>query len=353
MWILVIAVATASLLGSMHCVGMCGPLAIWASGGGDRFGRTPMLLATTLYHFGRMVTYALAGLIAGSLGQLVDLGGEALGFQLVAARIVGLLMIAMGLYRLWPLVSPACQGLLNRLFGGLRGQLPAADDLRPDSPSPLGAISGNPTNTPPPQAVLAPQPTGITKLLMRLRPLVFRLPLPARGLATGLLTAFLPCGWLYLFALVAAGTGSMLTGPIVMLAFWLGTVPLLVALVAGTQTLALRYRRLVPAGASILLIMGGCYTATGRGFSSLNALTDLHTASRLAAPTPRDPDFAASEQPLDVAAEMQVLVNTPLPCCVAPPKDATPSKTSTTKTSRTDARTSAPAPSQPAGSESP
>ena len=62
-------------------------------------------------------------------------------------------------------------------------------------------------------------------------------PLP-RALSTGLLTAFLPCGWLYLFALKAAETGSPLRGALFMIAFWLGSVPALVLVGAGVQTLA-------------------------------------------------------------------------------------------------------------------
>ena len=63
--VLATAVVTASLLGSMHCVGMCGPLAIWASGGGDQVSRGTLLTSTSLYHAGRLTTYTLAGCIAG------------------------------------------------------------------------------------------------------------------------------------------------------------------------------------------------------------------------------------------------------------------------------------------------
>ena len=94
MWILIGAVVTASVLGSMHCVGMCGPLALWASGAGD--GTSRLALNTSLYHFGRMLTYALVGLLAGLVGQLTDFGGEVLGVQLAAARIVGVIMVVMG-----------------------------------------------------------------------------------------------------------------------------------------------------------------------------------------------------------------------------------------------------------------
>ncbi|MCA9131925.1 MAG: sulfite exporter TauE/SafE family protein [Planctomycetales bacterium] len=277
MWILVSAVVTASLLGSLHCVGMCGPLAIWASGAGDGRSRSQMVLATSLYHIGRMLTYALAGLIAGAAGQLVDIGGQALGLQLLAARVVGLLMVIFGLLRLGQLLR---QGVVARR-----------------------------------QATWSPtQPSLMTRLLLRLRPLVFRLPLAARGLVTGLLTALLPCGWLYLFALVAAGTGSMLTGPLVMVAFWLGSVPALVGLVSGTQALAIRFRRLIPAAAALFLIVGGCYTASGRGFAKLNSLADIQLQGPVEF-TAQATDSGQGEAD-SVAEGISRLVQTPLPCCL-------------------------------------
>lgn len=302
MWVLASAVVTASLLGSMHCVGMCGPLAIWASGAGDRVSTTQMSLATTLYHLGRLVTYALVGALAGAAGQLVDIGGQALGLQLFAARTVGGLMIVFGLLRLVQLLR------LRRA----------------------------PQNN---FVVPAPRPNWVTRQLLKLRPIVFRLPIPMRGLVTGLLTAFLPCGWLYLFALVAAGTGSILMGSVVMLAFWLGSVPALVGLVTGTQVLAVRFRRIIPLGAAVLLIVGGGYTAAGRGFAQLNSLSDI----RLSGST----DFARSHAqpsavhtPADaITSGLARLMDSPLPCCATPVDNATEPETA----KKTETATRAPA----------
>ena len=228
------AVVTASLLGSMHCVGMCGPLAIWASGAGERVGQKTLLLSTTLYHLGRLSTYALAGVVAGFVGSLVDLGGNVLGVQVAAARLVGSVMIAIGVYKLWIM---------------WRGR------------SASGTVS----------------PSAIGGVLVKLRPYVFRLPVAGRGFATGLLTTLLPCGWLYLFALIAAGTGSPLRGAVVMSAFWLGSVPALVALVAGLRVLSQRYARLIPAVAATLLIFAGMFTASGRGFADFDSLQELRS----------------------------------------------------------------------------
>ncbi len=233
MWILISAVASASLLGSMHCVGMCGPLAIWASGAGDSAPKRTIAVATFLYHIGRLITYLIAGLIAGGIGSAVEIGGQWLGYQVMAARLVGGIMIVIGVVRLYQLVRPS------------------------------------------PQANLPVKSSTISGLLVKARPMLFRLPIPARGLFTGMLTTLLPCGWLYLFALIAAGTGSMLMGPVVMFAFWIGTVPALTGLIAGTRLLSQPLGLLVPTAAAVLLIITGGFTASGRGFAGLTSLESL------------------------------------------------------------------------------
>ena len=66
---------------------------------------------------------------------------------------------------------------------------------------------------------------------------LFRLPTPfysrfqktfgSGPLSTGLLTAFLPCGWLHTFVLGAMTTGSPWAGGAYLALFWLGTLPAL------------------------------------------------------------------------------------------------------------------------------
>lgn len=296
MWLLLSAIATASLLGSLHCVGMCGPLAIWAAGA-DRSSRgTSFWLSTGLYHIGRGVTYAVAGVIAGSLGQLVDWGGSVVGVQLLAARIVGGMMIVFGVISLWQNAGPRVSKWLSQR----RTPSPVTPDVQEIS---AGIQS--------PTGYTAPKPNWLTAQLLRLRPIVFKLPLPLRGLSVGLLTALLPCGWLYLFALLAAGTGSIATGALVMVAFWIGSVPLLVGLVAGTRMLGGRVGRMVPLATSILMVAAGAYTASGRGFASLSH--DLQVSSVL---LDRLKDGQAGTLDAATITEgLQQLVDTPLPCC--------------------------------------
>jgi sulfite exporter TauE/SafE len=84
-------------------------------------------------------------------------------------------------------------------------------------------------------------------------------PVP-RALSIGLLTALLPCGWLYLFAVVAAGTASPWRGAAVMAAFWLGSVPILVALGIGVQALAGTLGRRLPLVSAVVILLLGVST---------------------------------------------------------------------------------------------
>ena len=76
------------LLGSFHCIGMCGPIAFALPV--DRTNKPKMIFQTFLYHFGRLISYALIGLIFGSLGKGLYLAG----FQQRLSILAGILMIA-------------------------------------------------------------------------------------------------------------------------------------------------------------------------------------------------------------------------------------------------------------------
>ena len=270
MSIILLAVVTASLLGSLHCVGMCGPLALWAAGASDnKWTARQTVLATSLYHLGRLSTYVGVGLVAGSIGSFANASGSAIGIQVLAARIAGATMIFLGLAQLYR--------ILNR-----------------NRPKPTKARN------------IPLKPSLIAKLLVEVRPWVFSLPLHLRGLFTGAVTPFLPCGWLYLFALVAAGTGSTPWGGMVMLSFWVGTVPALTLFVAGFQQLSTRFRSIIPITASVLLIVSGGTTFGGRGFANLNSAQLLPQAERITQQT--------SQQSLQTDA----LLDEKLPCCCTP-----------------------------------
>ena len=119
-----------------------------------------------------------------------------------------------------------------------------------------------------------PLPGLIQRLVLTGQRAAFALrPLP-RALCIGLLTAFLPCGWLYLFASEGAGNGSPLRGALFMIAFWLGSVPALVLVGVGVQTLArLLGRRLPLVTALAIVVLRRCHARP----ADANARTGLRT----------------------------------------------------------------------------
>ena len=232
-------VLVASLVGSLHCVGMCGPfVAFYAGGDASRGARR--LLSHVTYSAGRLVAYATLGLAAGSVGAALDLAGSLAGFQRVAGVAAGAIMIGWGVLALLRL-------------RGVR---------------------------------VLPAWAGSSAWLQRAFRVVADAPPVMRAGSVGLLSGLLPCGWLWAFLVAAAGTGSAAGGAAVMAAFWLGTVPALVAVGLGAQLLAAPLRRHVPAVTALLLVALGIVAIVSRPASVARAVAAREQMSATAIPAP-------------------------------------------------------------------
>lgn len=286
------AILFASLLGSMHCVGMCGPMALWASGVGQpNLSRRAACARLSAYHLGRGTTFLGAGLAAGWFGGLVASGGDWLGLQQSAARLAGASMIGLGVWKLLAWMWPADDTSAAARPQGTK--LPAQETL--SRPSGANGRSWN--------QVLS---LAIAARLARLRPSIVRLPGLLRPYAIGLVTTLLPCGWLYLFVLVAAATASPVTATWVMAAFWIGTLPALTALVVGaygSMGFSPRLRPAMPVLIAAVLLTTGGYTLSGRAAADLAPLGDA---------AKRWTEQTGSADPLALLDGMSDL---PLPCC--------------------------------------
>ena len=75
------------LLGSFHCVGMCGPIAFMLPV--DRSNSTNKIFQIFTYHFGRLLAYALIGLFFGLVGKSLYI----FGLQQQLSIFIGILMI--------------------------------------------------------------------------------------------------------------------------------------------------------------------------------------------------------------------------------------------------------------------
>jgi len=241
---LLTTVLVASLLGSLHCVGMCGGFVAFYSGA-DGSGGGRRLFSHAAYSGGRLLAYAILGLAAGAIGAALDLAGSLAGFQRSAAVVAGVVMIGWGILALLQI-----RGV--RIFGH-RGSSSLARWLR----------------------------RGVS--------LVGQRPPVVRAATVGLLSGVLPCGWLWAFVVTAAGTGSAVGGAAVMAAFWAGTVPVLLALGLGAQVLALPLRRHIPAVTALVLVALGLYAIIGRPTTAVAAMSKHQHSTEADVPTPDDP----------------------------------------------------------------
>jgi len=216
---IVVTIFLASLLGSFHCAGMCGAFLTIAIGD-PTAGFRRQVSVQGAYHAGRAITYIALGLAAGTVGRLANLAGVLAGIRPIAATLAGAMMVLFGVVAL----------------------------LR------LNGVHVNRIKLPP--AWLATIQHG--HLIAMTRPPVMR------ALMIGLLTTLLPCGWLYLFAAAAAGTGSASRGALVMAVFWLGTLPMLAAVGAGVRGLLGPVARRLPTVTAVALLGIGGLTLWGR-----------------------------------------------------------------------------------------
>ncbi|HBA33447.1 MAG TPA: hypothetical protein DCZ12_04855 [Gammaproteobacteria bacterium] len=176
------------LLGSTHCVGMCGGIVgALTMGLPESVSRTPAKLFPylMLYNLGRISSYALAGALLGFLGGSVLSIGESHTAILVSRWVAAFFVLAMGLYL-------------------------------------LGV----------PQLLLPVEHAG-ARLWVLIKPLGSRfLPVrsPRHALGLGLVWGWLPCGLVYSVLALAIALGDPVKGALVMVVFGLGTLPMLLFL---------------------------------------------------------------------------------------------------------------------------
>lgn len=237
----------ASLAGSLHCAGMCGPLvALWAAPGGSA---AAVFARHATYHGARGAGYVTLGALAGGLGLGVDRLGALAGLGRVAAVATGLALVVAGALRLLRAGGVQVGVPLPRPLARVLARLPGC--------APLARLRGAGPWT--------------------------------RALVLGLVTPLLPCGWLWLFVLAGAGAGGPLAGAAVLAAFWAGTLPVLLALGLGVGRAAsgplARLRPHAP------WLTGGAFVVAGALLLALRAPVDVRggPAPDAAEPAARGP----------------------------------------------------------------
>ena len=194
---------TIGFLGSLHCIGMCGPIALSLPYQGA--GRFSALGNAFLYNLGRTATYVVIGSIFGLLGKGIFLAG----YQSALSISMGVLMLILAFFstNLESKIArlPLLQGPLSKLKTAL-GQL-----IRSKSRSSFFSI--------------------------------------------GLLNGLLPCGLVYMAVVGAVSTGSVAKGAAYMGLFGLGTNPLMLATALAVNWIGVKLRRKIRAVLPFMLVL--------------------------------------------------------------------------------------------------
>jgi len=167
------------LFGSIHCIGMCGPLAFAIPVSAKNWWI--LVIDKVIYNLGRIVSYVALGLIIGMAGRQLWLSGLQRGVSFIS----GLLIIMAGLSRLLKI-----------------------------------SVAKKP----------------VSKLLSRLVNRWFSYALQHRAghLLIGMLNGFLPCGFVYLALVGAINTQSPIQAGMYMFWFGMGTFPLMLLATIGS-----------------------------------------------------------------------------------------------------------------------
>jgi sulfite exporter TauE/SafE len=223
-----ISALTLGFLGSFHCAGMCGPIAMML----PKTSTTTASIVSgrLLYNSGRVLTYLITGFISGLLGLAIAMKGFQRELSIITGGIILLMLLltAFGINKYRRLnasgiISWMVRNKLNKLFA---------------------------------------RKTRISLFLI------------------GMLNGLLPCGFVYLAIAGAASAGTAAGGMTYMLLFGLGTFPVMMTISVAAGIFGLRFRRIFSkASLAVALFLGVFLIYRG----TLMHTTDCHQGNAQAA----------------------------------------------------------------------
>ena len=197
MWYSILAGLGIGLIGSFHCIGMCGPIALSLPIYGK--SKAEKLLLIILYNLGRACSYASLGLLFGYIGNQFFLFGYQRAFSISLGL---LLLIFLFAHQFLSSRFAIIDKIFNRVKSVLAKRLQSTQN-------------------------------SYSYFLI--------------GVANG----FLPCGLVYLAIGSAMATGNMLYGAALMFVFGMGTFPLMISLMIFGRFISVtfrnRMRKMIPA----------------------------------------------------------------------------------------------------------
>lgn len=204
------------LISSLHCIGMCGPIAMMLPV--NHKNPSVKALQILTYHIGRLTSYSILGLLFGLLGK----GFYLAGFQQQLSIIVGILMIVIA-------VVP------ERVFMKYNFSKPVYKAI-----SMVKTSLGN----------------------------QFKKKTPDALFTIGLLNGFLPCGLVYAALFGALAMNSVSMGVLYMFLYGLGTIPMmsLVVYISNVISVPLRnkFQKIIPI---FIVIIGSLFILRGLGLN--------------------------------------------------------------------------------------
>ncbi len=166
------------ITGSLHCVGMCGPIALTIPI--NNITLISKITGALIYNFGRVITYSFLGLIFGIIGKTFSL----FGFQQALSIFVGIIIL------IWVFKFRFMQNIFSKI-------------------------------------------NFIDSLLSKLRSMIsnlFTTHSNSSLFSIGLLNGFLPCGLVYLAIAGAVTSESIINSVFFMSVFGLATLPMMLSI---------------------------------------------------------------------------------------------------------------------------
>jgi sulfite exporter TauE/SafE len=191
------------IVGSFHCIGMCGPIAL-ALPVQNRHA-LGLLWNRVLYNSGRVITYMMIGVVFGLVGQ---------GFSMAGLQQV--ISIAAGVAILLMVLLP--QSITAKIY------------------------------------LLRPAHAFVAFLKSKFS-ILFKKKSGYSTLLIGLLNGFLPCGLVYIAVAGAMATGSIRQGALYMGFFGLGTIPVMLAVSIAGNFIGLNVRRKIGKWVPVFLVV--------------------------------------------------------------------------------------------------
>ncbi|MDP2524955.1 sulfite exporter TauE/SafE family protein [Maribacter dokdonensis] len=202
------------LMGSLHCVGMCGPIAFMLPV--DRTNNYKKFGQIFIYHFGRLLAYGIIGLVFGLLGK----GLSIFGIQQKLSIAIGIIMILIVLIPYQTFNKYNLSKPIYKVISKVKNQL--GKELKKKSPDTF--------------------------------------------LTIGFLNGFLPCGLVYMALFGSIAMGDALQGSLYMMLFSVGTLPLMTATIYFSNLLKGGIRQKVQKAIPVfVIIIGALFILRGLG----------------------------------------------------------------------------------------